>query len=282
MVSPGRRQVICLEIIYRFVTTLENQVAIYDPEDGLMIWVAQTAGSCSGRTSETECPGSLHPSAHPEMGMDGASLHAQRGVSALVDLKMGEYNRHSAEGKLMKDDEPWWNIQIWASLFSVCHGCHGQKLVYFPMVILPSGMSSLARLLRCEGMLEKKNPVGFWAQQGPRREASELPSATMNFMDVWINMFRWGQRFLVKNWKTLNKNLSFIPCPNHFHLMFISFSSNDCWWPPMFWRQVGWLRAAPRGGGVAGLYHMYIPYTYIYMLCICIYIYYTTQIWYNM
>ena len=109
MVSPGRRQVICLEIIYiyRFVTTLENQVAIYDPEDGLMIWVAQTAGSCSGRTSETECPGSLHPSAHPEMGMDGASLHAQRGVSALVDLNMGEF---SAILRLMKDDERWWTM----------------------------------------------------------------------------------------------------------------------------------------------------------------------------
>ena len=48
MLSPGRRQVICLEITHnRLVTTLENQVAIYDPEDGLMIWVAQTVGSWS-------------------------------------------------------------------------------------------------------------------------------------------------------------------------------------------------------------------------------------------
>ena len=275
MVSPGRRQVICLEIIYRFVTTLENQVAIYDPEDGLMIWVAQTAGSCSGRTSETECPGSLHPSAHPEMGMDGASLHAQRGVSALVDLKMGEYNRHSAEGKLMKDDEPWWNIQIWASLFSVCHGCHGQKLVYFSHGHPPIGDEQLGKASALRRDVGKEEPRGVLSSgrvQGGKLQSFQVPP--LNFMDVWINMFRWGQRFLGQELKDIEQKSQFHPVSkpfsSHVHLIFIQWLlvTSDV----LAGRLVGYVQH-PRGGGVAGLYHMYIPYTYIYMLCICIYIY---------
>ena len=171
---------------------------------------------------------------------------------------------------MMKDDEPWWNIQIWASRFSVCHGCHGQKIAYFPMVILLNGRWEAWRgFCAAKGCWKRRTPWGFELSrvQGNKLQSFQVPWISWMF---GIYMFRWGQRFLVKNWKTLNKNLMFI--------QWLLVTSAVL--------AAGWLvTCSPsRRRGCWAVPYVYTIYIYIYMLCICIYIYinYTTQIWYNM